>query len=300
VLKRYPGLQNPVWRFEALLLSAAFWFLRILPPSLATALSSRCFALIGPLTDKADKVRQNLRIAFPSLDPSELHGLVKRTFAHLGMAMAELAQAPDVLENRKERLEILIKDDAIPAITSGNAVVFVTAHVEAWQYANMIGPWFGVSITSVYAPESNPYLRDRFLKLRQALGVQWLSRDNSMRKLIRELSNGRCIGFATDIRVDEGEMLPLFGKPAPTNTVPARLAVRFGCPLIAVRARRLPGQRYRIVLEKQIRPDATLANDEQRVVQMATQLNSEFERWIREAPGQWACMKRRWPKPKQE
>jgi KDO2-lipid IV(A) lauroyltransferase len=25
-------------------------------------------------------------------------------------------------------------------------------------------------------------------------------------------------------------------------------------------------------------------------------MNLEFERWIRQSPGQWVCMKRRWPR----
>jgi KDO2-lipid IV(A) lauroyltransferase len=29
---------------------------------------------------------------------------------------------------------------------------------------------------------------------------------------------------------------------------------------------------------------------------MTRQLNEVFERWIRQAPEQWLCLKRRWPK----
>jgi KDO2-lipid IV(A) lauroyltransferase len=40
-------------------------------------------------------------------------------------------------------------------------------------------------------------------------------------------------------------------------------------------------------------PDASIdeqAND------MTEQVNQCFEQWISETPGQWLCMKRRWPK----
>ncbi len=30
---------------------------------------------------------------------------------------------------------------------------------------------------------------------------------------------------------------------------------------------------------------------------MMRRVNEHFEVWIREKPGEWMCMKRRWPKP---
>lgn len=294
--KRFPSLQNPLWRIEALVLRMTFFLLKVLPAAWSVGGARCAFATFGPLGDKANKVRRNLQIAFPDYDVQSIEQLVKKTFAHLGMAMAELARAPLIRKSLAANLDIVIENDNIKPIVEGQPVVFVTAHVEAWQYTNLIGPWFGVRITSLYAPESNPYLRSLFLELRDGLGVHWLGRDNAMRHLVKELNDGHCIGLATDIRVDKGELLPLFGQPAPTNTTPARLALRYGCPLITVRAYRLPNYRYRIALTKQIMPDPKLADSDAQVRKMSIELNAEFERWIRETPGNWACMKRRWPK----
>ena len=65
-----------------------------------------------------------------------------------------------------------------------------------------------------------------------------------------ELSHGRTIGLGSDVRLDSGEMIPMFGHDMPTNTVPARLALRFECEFVPARAERLPGGRYRITLHR--------------------------------------------------
>ena len=73
--------------------------------------------------------------------------------------------------------------------------------------------------------------------------------------LMGELSHGATIGLGSDVRLDAGEMIPFFGHDMPTNTVPARLALRFDCELVPARAERLPGGRYRITLYPPVRPD---------------------------------------------
>jgi len=45
------------------------------------------------------------------------------------------------------------------------------------------------------------------------------------------------------------------GHDMPTNTVPARLALRFECELVPARAERLSGGRYRITLYPPVLPD---------------------------------------------
>jgi KDO2-lipid IV(A) lauroyltransferase len=296
LLHWFPSLRGAVWRFEAALFGGAFGLLGRLSPARASALAGGLFRVFGPLSGKAEKVRRNLAIAFPELSAGQRRKQVRATFGHLGRAMAELAQAPRLWAEREQRLEVVVEDPRIEPLVPGRAAVLVSAHVGAWQYTTLVGPWYGVRLSSLYAPESNPHMRRLFLKLRAGLGGEWLSRDNSMRSLVRELSAGHCVGLVTDIRVDAGEELTLFGQPAPTNLAPAKLALRFGCPLIAVRGDRLPGCRYRLSLARLIEPDPEIDDAELQARQMSQALNEEFERWIRARPGEWACMKRRWPK----
>lgn len=296
LVEALPGLGESLARFDAWMLSGGFHLLSGLSPRNANRVAARVFGFFGPLGFNSEKARRNLRIAFPGSDKKEIDRLVKATFQHIGMAAAELAQARRVLAERDTRLELAIEDQRIAPLKPGSPAVLVTAHVGAWQYALMLGQLLNINITSLAAPEYNPHVRKLFIPLRESLGCNWVPRENSARPLMKELADGNCLGMAVDTRFDQGKMLPFFGHEAPTNTASARLALRFKCPLIAVRCDRLPEQRYRIALTRLITPDDGCNDPDEQAARMTIKLNQEFERWIRYNPGQWLCMKRRWPR----
>ena len=296
LLRAMPALGRVFSHADVWLLRAAFGLLAALPQRSAASLTAGLFGLIGPSGPQGEKVRRNLRVVFPESDEAEIRRLTRATFRHVGVATAELVHAKQVFATRDTRFEMVTEDARIPPLRPGTPAVIVTAHVGAWQYVAMLGQLAGVQLTSLYAPELNPLVRSLFLDLREAMGCRWLSRDDSAKPLLRELAAGNCVGFATDTRFDQGRMVSFCGHEAMTNTAAARLALRYQCPLITVRCDRLPGERYRMVLTRLISPDPACGNADEQALGMTREMNLEFERWIRQNPGQWVCMKRRWPR----
>ncbi len=85
----------------------------------------------------------------------------------------------------------------------------------------------------------------------------------------------------------------LFGRPAKTNPLLAKLARRYDCPVHGARAVRLPNGRFRLEITDEIDlpRDASGHID----VEGATALVTEvIEGWIREHPEQWLWVHRRW------
>lgn len=296
LLRAVPALGKLFKQADVWLLRAAFGVLARVSPAAAGRIAGGLFGWLGPHGAQSQKVRRNLRIVFPERSTREIEELTRATFRHVGVAAAELLHAPRMLAERETRFEIVSEDPRIATLRPGSPAVIVTAHVGAWQYVAMLGQLSGVRLTSLYAPEINPRVRPVFLRLREAMGCQWLSRDDSARPLLRELAAGNCVGFAADTRFDQGRPVEFFGHEAMTNTAAARLALRFRCPLVAVRCDRLPGGRYRMVLAKLISPDPDGGDTDEQALRMTREMNHEFERWIRRDPGQWVCMKRRWPR----
>ena len=296
LVRAVPALAGVLRRVDAWMLQAAFGLLARLSPRNAAGLAGGLFGFFGPSGAKGAKVRRNLRIVFPHHSEADIARLTRASFRHVGVAAAELAQAPRVLAARDTRFEMVTEDPRIKPLRPGAPAVIVTAHVGAWQYTAMLGQLAGVRVTSLYAPEYNPRVRAVFLALRQAMGCNWLCRDDSARVLLKELAAGNCVGFAADTRFDQGRLVSFCGHDAMTNTAAARLALRFNCPLIALRCDRLPGQRYRMVLSRLIEPDPDCTDPDEQALRMTRAMNEEFERWIRQNPGQWVCMKRRWPR----
>ena len=293
---KFPALQRLAWRMEDAFFGGCFWLLRHIPATLALRLARSLFAAIGPVTAKAETVRKNLAVAYPTREAAEIKAMTRELFGNLGIAVVELALLERLWDEREQRIEFIAADAVAPLLRGGNPIVFVTAHVGAWQLCNLIAPHYDIPITTVYAPESNPFLNARLLRLRQAFQCQLAPRDGSMRVLMRELNAGHAIGLAVDTRLDSGELLPFFAVDAPTNSAPARLALRYNCELVPLHVQRLPDMRYRVQLGEPIRAADATASIDERALQMTRELNVLFEEWIRATPTEWMCLKRRWPR----
>lgn len=281
---------------EARAFAFIFWFMRWLSLEQASRLSAFTFGLVAPYGDKIDKARVNLAVAFPEASEEWRERTAGQIFRYLGISAAELIKLDEIWEQRHQRLEWDIAPGAAQVIERKGAAVFVSAHIGAWQITNLLSLEYGLTISTIYAPESNETLRNMMLDLRKSLGVGLISTDAGVRPLMKELAAGHSVGMAMDTRLDTGKLLPFFGRDALTNTTAARLALRSGAALLPIRGVRLPGNRFRICLYDPLvseQPDAPL--DEQ-AAELTVQINRYFEEWIRESPEQWICLKRRWPK----
>jgi len=294
--RAFPWLKGFALRVEAAFVRAVIALLRRFAPETATAIAMRVMRTLGPLLPMWDKVARNLAVAFPERSTAERAQLRREVFAHLGAALAELVLSNRIWAERERRMEF-VADPAIPELLGcGRPLVLVTAHVGAWQLSTTVGERYGFPITALYAAESNPAVAAIALGLRRQLPVRWIPSEGGIRSLIEELRAGRSIGLACDTRLDQGEPVPFFGQAAMTNTVPARLALKLDCEMVPVRVQRLGCGRYRVSTLAPIRPRDPGAEAAAQALDMSTQLNALFEEWIRETPGEWMCLARRFPK----
>lgn len=296
--KRFSRAPAPVkrmiWRAEAVLVGGTLGCFRCLPYTLGHRLARTIFSTLGGYTERAAQVQRNLGVVFPDASTGRRRRLTRATFGHLGMAMAELASVDRVWRARRQRLEF-VEHPGAQVPSPEHRSVFVTAHTGAWEFTPLIGPHYAIDLPIIYAPERNPYVDKRLAKFRAGYGSRLIVNKGGVRTLMRALDSGASVGLTADTRMDAGESLTFFGEQAHTNTTPARLALRYGCNMVPVRAERLPGGRYRIHIYPPIIADTACADTTERARDMTNQLNRLFEDWIRTMPGEWLCMKRRWP-----
>jgi len=295
--RAFPALGRAAIKVEARVFRFFFWLLGLLSPERSSRVAGWVFSLLGPRSAMAQKLRRNLSVAFPRQTEAELKNTTREVFRNLGMAVAELIHMRQIWDEREQRLEFVIDPEAQAHLDAKGATVFVTAHVGAWQLTNLISLHQDLTITTVYAAESNPMMHNMMYQLREAFGVKLLPVQAGVRPLLRELNEGNSIGLAMDTRLDSGEPLPFFGVDALTNTTAARLALRSGAALVPIRAERLRPGYFKVSVMAPIaspNPDDK-ANDQASA--MTVLINQHFEQWIKAAPEQWMCLKRRWPKP---
>lgn len=293
-IKRLPALRNFFWALEALILRLLLWALRSLSVQHAYAVAVWFCQILEPLVPFTAKFKRNLVVAFPEKTPQEIEQLAINSCANIGRAIADLVLAKRIWQEREQRIEFVIEDGIEVLKTPGRPAIFVTAHVGAWQITSFVAPQYQLLMTSVYAPESNPYLHKLVNRLRSALPCRFTLKKGCMRELMTTLKQGNVVGFVPDLRLDGGELIPFFGVDAPCNTTPARMALHHGCELVPIRAERLPDCRFRITVYRPIQADDPHATIDIQARQMTQKQLALFESWIRETPDQWMCVGRRW------
>ncbi|MFB9150282.1 lysophospholipid acyltransferase family protein [Roseovarius ramblicola] len=296
LMNRLQWVQTPIWLIEASVFHVLLGVARVMPYPVVAGLFARLIGGFGYRNaQKRRIVRRNMAVVLPQAGESARDTVARQVFRATGLAAAELFLLGRLWRRRDRYLEFSIHPEAQDIIARKEAVVFATAHVGAWQLCNLVGRETGIVISVIYAQEPNPWLRRFFLARRRAFGGPLVPSAGGARAFLRELAAGRSVGGAFDTRVDQGETVPFFGVPTPTSTLPAMLAVR-GHPLLPIRTVRLPDHRFRIEVDAPLTPTDPDAPRAARITDLTRQLNARFEAWIREYPGEWVCLKRRWPK----
>jgi len=124
--RKSPRLTAAVKSVEAVSFRGIFWLMRRLSVENALRLSGFTFGLIGPLTDKASKARENLAIAFPDKSDAWRRKTTRKIFNHLGRSAAELIKLDQIWEEREKRVELVFEPGARELMASKRPTVYLT------------------------------------------------------------------------------------------------------------------------------------------------------------------------------
>jgi KDO2-lipid IV(A) lauroyltransferase len=97
-----------------------------------------------------------------------------------------------------------------------------------------------------------------------------------------------------DQKMNDGIPVPFFGRDAMTAPAAAQLALRFDAVLMPVRVERVRGAHFRIYMRPPIEVERT-GNKHDDTLALMRKVNLEIESWVREEPGMWLWLHRRWP-----
>jgi Kdo2-lipid IVA lauroyltransferase/acyltransferase len=280
---------------EGVFLSTLWSIWRALPIDWSSGLTGAVGRILGPHLGASRIARRNLARAFPDMTPAEIERTVREMWDNLARVAAEFPHLPDIDVFNDPHIRVSgiehidrLRDDGRPGI-------FFTAHLGNWELAALAVAQRGIPLSIVYRAANNP-TADRLIRSsRAALGGTLLAKGRcGARGAIEVLNHGGHLGLLPDQKMNDGISVPLFGRPAMTSPSIAQLAFRHDCPVVPIHVVREGGVRFRIVVEP---PLDVHRNGDRRgdVATLTATINSVIEGWIRERPGQWLWMHRRWP-----
>ncbi|MBB5693115.1 lipid A biosynthesis lauroyl acyltransferase [Muricoccus pecuniae] len=283
------------------LTSLGFAIPRALGPTLGPRFGAALARRLGPLTPAHRIAMENIAAAFPERDADWHRRIADEAWDNLGRVAFEyghLGRIWDLTEARDPASRIQ-SDDATHARfeelrrTGGPCLVFA-AHLANWELPAVAAAQLGMEAAVLYrTPNSRP-IAEHILKLREGMMGELIPAGiTAPTKLAKALQRGAVVGMVVDQRFGRGPTIDFLGRPAQANPLLANLARRFDCPVRGARAIRLPGGRFQLELTDPI----TLPRDAEGLVDVtaATQVvNDVIAAWVREYPGQWLWMHRRW------
>jgi len=275
-------------------------FIGVLPDFLAYPLCEALAALIFLLDRKHRRIGLiNLSIAFPEKDEQWKRRILRQSFQQLGDHVVELSRlhrlTPEKVRRRVQYEEGRGLENYFKAGGQDKPVLFLTAHISAWELLPVAHALYGHPLSFVVRPLDNPFL-DRWVTcLRTRSGNQVIAKQGSMRQILKTLKAGGDVGLLLDqnSQEKEGVYVPLFGHPASTNSSLAALSLRTSIPIVAgfIFPRRRRGQ-YTIRFYPPI--EVARSGDVQKDISEAlARLNRRIEEVIREYPHCWLWGHRR-------
>jgi KDO2-lipid IV(A) lauroyltransferase len=288
-------------RLFGLLVRAVFALLRLLGPDTGPRIGSFLTRNLGPLTSANRIARENIAAAFPDKTEAERAAILTEAWDNLGRVACEYVHMDRIwdfdpanpqagrITASPETVALYerLRDDGKPAI------VF-SAHLANWELPAIAAARHGIESAVLYRTPNSPAVAKEILRLRQdSMGTLVAAGMSAPFKLARALERGQHIGMLVDQRFGRGPRIDFLGRPAQANPLLAQLARRFDCPVHGARAIRLPGGRFRLDLTEEI----AMPRDAEGLidVEAATQaMNDVIAGWVREYPGQWLWMHRRW------
>lgn len=277
---------------EAALVGLFLAVMRVLPLDIASAIGGFVGRSVGPRIKTSRIARRNLQSALPELDDAAIERVVRQVWDNLGRTVCEL---PHLQQIAAQRVTVMGIEHARTLAGDDEPGILFSGHFANWEVFAAVSRHVDLPLRLVYRAPNNP-LVDRLLAFVRRNIAEKLHAKGSRgaRDIMTSLKEGAHLGMLVDQKMNDGIAVPFFGRDAMTAPALAQLALRFNCPVLPARLRRINGARFELTVEPPFRIQPT--GDRMADIRITTErLNGYLERWIRDDPGQWLWLHRRWP-----
>lgn len=217
-------------------------------------------------------------------------GVVNGVFRSVSRVLRTFARFPSLTP---ENVHTMVRYEGFEnfrnAMARGRGVLVATAHFGNWEFSAFAHAYLTAPMHVVVRPLDNARI-DGFVEQYRALsGNRIIEKKDAARSILKALKAGDAVGILIDqnTSLDQGVFIDFFGEKACANSGFVKLAHHSGAAVI-------PGyalwdeleERYIIYFDKEIEMSGDVQEDTQRI-------HSHLEEAIRETPGQYLWLHRR-------
>ncbi|HEV3470681.1 MAG TPA: lysophospholipid acyltransferase family protein [Pyrinomonadaceae bacterium] len=242
---------------------------------------------------------RNLELAFPEVSARERERLLRGSFLSLGRQLGEVSQFPRATPERlREVVEYDPEDVKLLDVARerGRGVIFLTAHLGAWELLCFAHSVFYSPLSFLVRPIDNPLVEELVESLRTRFGNEPIDKKSAARRALKLLRDGGTLGVLADLNSQEreGVFVPFFGHLACTTAGVATLALRTDATVIPCFAP-WDERRGKFVFRGGPVLELVRTGDHGRDVEVNTaRFTAAIEDYIRRFPDQWLWIHKRW------
>jgi KDO2-lipid IV(A) lauroyltransferase len=267
-----------------------------LPLDTASAIGGAVARTFGPYIGVTRRARRNLQRVFPEKSPAEIEAIIREMWDNLGRVAAEYPHLSRIAASKdKAPIEVRGTEHVDAARARGKPVIFFSGHLGNWEINAVAARIYGFPAHLIYRPANNPWVEEIFRKGRGDIAAGLIRKGSEgAREVIRVLGLGEPVAMLIDQKMNDGIPVPFFGRDAMTAPALARLAFKFDCAVLPSQVERLGGAQFRVTVHPPL-PLERSGDPRRDVLDLMTRANALLESWIRQRPGQWLWLHRRWP-----
>ncbi len=284
------------YRFEAGIFHTVIAAFRVAGLARASAFSAWLMRTVGPRTKVHARAVRRMTRAMPEITEAEARSHLTVLWDKLGRTVAEYAfldQLSSLGPDPRITVSGLDHVETVSAMDKGG--IFFSGHFFNWELMPKVLHETGLPGIGVYRPANNPHINDWLVRTREEVTKlpQVSKNDSGARGIVMTLRRKQFVSMLIDQKIREGLPVPFFGHPAMTTTAPARLALKFGCPIIPACIERTGAGRYHVSVYPPLSWSQT-GNLETDILALTESMNGFLEARIRERPDQWLWLHDRW------
>ena len=281
-------------RIEYALLMFVIFILRLMPLAMASGFMGWLWRKVAPLLRRQKRAMLHLSEAYPEKSEKDLYAITLGMWENLGRTFAEAVLADRFVSRMDELVRQPDNYRVIVDEIKRSGAVIVSLHSGNWELGGAISSHNGFDCSVVMQKLKNPLVHDYMVRKRSETfsGGVFVKGDRAGMKALTSVAAGTATAIMGDLRDVRGVNIEFFGKPAPTNSFPARLARKKSVPLIALQIRRVGGIHFEVQSTMIAVPHGEDAEDD--ILKATVLVHEQFEEWIRQVPEQWMWAHRRW------
>src|SRR5271165_4198535 len=240
---------------------------------------------------------RNLGLAFPEKSRRQRARILRGVFTSFGRQLAELCLFP---KYTRENVSKVVVYDGFEnferAYARGKGVLFLTAHLGAWELSAFAHSLHGHPLSIVMRSLDNPYVDGLIQSYRTMHGNRTVDKDDFVRGLLAAMHAGQTVGILMDTNMTppQGVFVDFFGIPACTASGLARIALRTDAAVV-------PGftvwddklRKYILRFDPAVELIRSQDNEAD-ITANTAKFTKVIEDIIRQYPDQWLWVHRRW------